>query len=158
MQVRKTSNMSCQKTFAAYHHLNLELVSFSVFNALLPSRSGRQKLAVCQEPKNSFFKYHFKKSQCMLILAARSKVYSDCLLCGCTTSTKLIIADRDVDQKMQVIKASFIEHVMKYLQHIQTFASLIPYSIQLFINIFLRKVRLEYGRKVVLEELSHHFM
>ena len=158
MQVRKTSNMSCQKTFAAYHHLNLELVSFSVFNALLPSRSGRQKLAVCQEPKNSFFKYHFKKSQCMLILAARSKVYSDCLLCGCTTSTKLIIADRDVDQKMQVIKASVIEHVMKYLQHIQTFASLIPYSIQLFINIFLRKVRLEYGRKVVLEELSHHFM
>ena len=158
MQVRKTSNMSCQKTFAAYHHLNLELVSFSVFNALLPSRSGRQKLAVCQEPKNSFFKYHFKKSQCMLILAARSKVYSDCLLCGCTTSTKLIIADRDVDQKMQVIKASVIEHVMKYLQHIQTFASLIPHSIQLFINIFLRKVRLEYGRKVVLEELSHHFM
>ena len=150
--------MSCQKTFAAYHHLNLELVSFSVFNALLPSRSGRQKLAVCQEPKNSFFKYHFKKSQCMLILAARSKVYCDFLLCGCTTSTKLIIADRDVDQKMQVIKASVIEHVMKYLQHIQTFASLIPYSIQLFINIFLRKVRLEYGRKVVLEELSHHFM
>ena len=124
----------------------------------LPSRSGRQKLAVCQEPKNSFFKYHFKKSQCMLILAARSKVYSDCLLCGCTTSTKLIIADRDVDQKMQAIKASVIEHVMKYLQHIQTFASLISYSIQLFINIFLRKVRLEYGRKVVLEELSHHFM
>ena len=94
----------------------------------------------------------------MLILAARSKVYSDCLLCGCTTSTKMIIADRDVDQKMQVIKASVIEHVMKYLQHIQTFASLISYSIQLFINIFLRKVRLEYGRKVVLEELSHHFM
>ena len=105
----------------------------------LPSRSGRQKLAVCQEPKNSFFKYHFKKSQCMLILAARSKVYSDFLLCGCTTSTTLIVADRDVDQKMQVIKASVIEHVMKYLQHIQTFASLISYSIQLFINIFLRK-------------------
>ena len=124
----------------------------------LPSRSGRQKLAVCQEPKNSFFKYHIKKSQCMLILVARSKVYSDFPLCGCTTSTKLIIADRDVDQKMQVIKASVIEHVMKYLQHIQTFASLISYSIQLFINIFLRKVRLEYGRKVVLEELSHHFM
>ena len=118
---------------------------------LSPSRSGRQKLAVCQEPKNSFFKYHFKKSQCMLISAARSKVYSDFLLCGCTTSTKLIIADRDVDQKMQMIKASVIEHVMKYLQHIQTFASLISYSIQLFINIFLRKVRLEYGRKVVLD-------
>ena len=27
--------MSCQKTFAAYHHLNLELVSFSVFNAFI---------------------------------------------------------------------------------------------------------------------------
>ena len=60
---------------------------------------------------------------------------------------------------MQAIKASVIEHVMKYLQHIQTFASLIDIILNpAFYQHIFRKVRLEYGHKVVLEELSHRFM
>ena len=139
---------TCQKTSAAYHHLDLESVNFSAFNAFITEQIRAAEIG------------RLSKTQELLLQVSYQEitVYVDFLLCGCTTSTTLIVADRDVDQKMQVIKASVIEHVMKYLQHIQTFASLISYSIQLFINIFLRKVRLEYGRKVVLEELSHHFM
>ena len=150
--------MSCQKTSAAYHHLNLESVNFSAFNAFITKQVRAAEIGRLSRTQELLLQVSFQEITVYVDISSQVQSLQRILLCGCTTSTTLIIADRDVDQKMQMIKASVIEHVMKYLQHIQTFASLISYSIQLFINIFLRKVRLEYGRKVVLEELSHHFM